>query len=78
MCDHRNYKNKINPPPIQWCIPQLKTMYRYLKKRGKIKGEHRKNMLWRKKHHEPLQPKSERRSKDITPSIRFWVTSARE
>jgi hypothetical protein len=25
-----------------------------------------------------LQLKSERRSKDITPSIRFWVTSARE
>jgi hypothetical protein len=41
-------------------------------------GEHKKNMLWRKKHHEPLQPKSERRSKDITPLIRFWVTSARE
>jgi hypothetical protein len=53
-------------------------MNRYLKKRGKIKGEHRKNRLWRKKHHGPLQPKSERRSKDITPSIRFWVTSARE
>jgi hypothetical protein len=34
-------------------------MYRYLKDRGKIKGEHRKNKLWRKKHHEPLQPKSE-------------------
>jgi hypothetical protein len=60
MCDHRNYKNKINPPPLQWCSPQLKTMYRYLKKRGKIKGEHKKNRLWRKKHHEPLQPKSER------------------
>ena len=68
MCDHRNYKNKINPPPLQWCIPQLKTMYRYLKKRGKIKGEHRKNRLWRKKHHGPLQSMSERRSKDITPS----------
>jgi hypothetical protein len=53
-------------------------MNRYLKKRGKIKGEHRKNRLWRKKHHGPLQLKSERRSKDITPSIRFWVTSARE
>jgi hypothetical protein len=26
----------------------------------------------------PLQLKSERRSKDITPSIRFWVKSARE
>jgi hypothetical protein len=45
---------------------------------GQDQGEHRKNRLWRKKHHGPLQPKSERRSKDITPSIRFWVTSARE
>jgi hypothetical protein len=53
-------------------------MNRYLKKRGKIKGENRKNMLWRKQHHGPLQPKSERLSKDITPSIRFWVTSAKE
>jgi hypothetical protein len=57
-------------------------MYRYLKNRGKIKGEHkgehRKNRLWRKKHHGPLQLKSERQSKDIISSIRFWVTSARE
>jgi hypothetical protein len=42
MCDHRNYVNKINHLPLQWCIPQLKTMYRYLKKKGRIKGEHRK------------------------------------
>jgi hypothetical protein len=54
MCDHRNYKNKINLLPRHWCIPQLKMMYRYLKKRSMIKGEHRKNMLWRKKHHMPL------------------------
>jgi hypothetical protein len=53
-------------------------MDRYLKKRSVIKGEHRKNKLWRKKHHEPLQLKSRRQSKDITPSTRFWVTSARE
>jgi hypothetical protein len=53
-------------------------MNRYLKKKGRIKGEHRKNMLWRKKHHGPLQLKSERRSKEITQWIRFWVTSARE
>jgi hypothetical protein len=78
MCDHRNCRNKIDLLPRHWCIPQLKTMYRYLKKRGRIKGEHRKNKLWSKKHHGPLQPKSERRSKDITPSIIFWVTSARE
>jgi hypothetical protein len=37
-------------------------------------GEHKKNKLWRKKHHRPLQLKSERRFKEITPSIRFWVT----
>jgi hypothetical protein len=47
---------------------------RYLKKRGRIKGEHRKNKLWRKRHLGPLELKFERRSKDITPSIRFWVT----
>jgi transposase InsO family protein len=45
---------------------------------GQDQGEHTKNRLWRKKHHGPLQLKSERRSKDITPSIRFCVTSARE
>jgi hypothetical protein len=55
------------------------TMTRYFKKkRSVIKGEHKKNMLWRKKHHGPLQLKSGRQSKDITPSTRFWVTSARE
>jgi transposase InsO family protein len=37
-------------------------------------GEHKKNKLWRKKHHWPLQLKSERRFKEITPSIKFWVT----
>jgi hypothetical protein len=78
MCDHRNHRNKINHLPQQWCIPQLKTKYRYLKKRGRIKVELRKNRLWRKKHHGSLQLNSERRSKDITSSIRFWVTSARE
>jgi hypothetical protein len=78
MCVHRNCRNKINLLSQHWCIPQLKTMYRYLKKRGKSKGEHRKNRLWRKKHHMPLQLKSGRQSKDITPSTRFWVTSARE
>jgi hypothetical protein len=41
-------------------------------------GGHRKNKLWRKKHHESLQLKSERRFKDITSLIKFWVTSARE
>jgi hypothetical protein len=45
MCDHRYYRNKINLLPQQWSIPQLKTMNRYLKKRGTIKREHRKNRL---------------------------------
>jgi hypothetical protein len=38
--------------------PQLKTMNKYLKKKGKIKGEHIKNRIRRKKHHEFLQLKS--------------------
>jgi hypothetical protein len=37
-------------------------------------GEHKKNKLWRKKHHGTLQLKSERRFKEITPLTRFWVT----
>jgi hypothetical protein len=44
--------------------PQLKTMNRYLKKRSMIKGEHKKNMLWRKKRHGSLHPKSGQRSKE--------------
>jgi hypothetical protein len=46
-------------------------MNRFIKKRCVIKGEHKKNQLWRKKHHGPLQLKSERRSNGITPSTRF-------
>jgi hypothetical protein len=53
-------------------------MTKYFNKKGRIKVEHRKIKCWRKKHHEPLQLKSEQRSNEITPSIRFWVTSARE
>ena len=54
MCDHRNHMKKINHLPQRWCIPQLNMMYRYLKKKGRIKGEHKKNRLWRKKHHGSL------------------------
>jgi hypothetical protein len=43
MCDHRNNRSKISHLPPQWCILQLKTVNRYLKKRDMIKGEHRKN-----------------------------------
>jgi hypothetical protein len=49
-------------------------MARFLKKRRVIKGEHKKKRLWRKKHHGSLQLKSEKRSNDITPLTRFWVT----
>jgi hypothetical protein len=51
--------------------PQLKKMTRFIKKRHVIKGERKKNKLWRKKHHQPLQLKSERQFKGITPSIKF-------
>jgi hypothetical protein len=78
MCDHKNYRNRINLLPRHGCIPQLKMMDRYLKKRSVIKGKHRKNRSWRKKHHRPLQLKSGHQSKDITPSTRSWVTSVRE
>jgi hypothetical protein len=44
-------------------------MNRYLKKRGKIKGEHMRNKI--KKNHGPLQLKSERRSKEIIQWIKF-------
>jgi hypothetical protein len=50
-------------------------MNRYLKKKGKIKGEHMKNKIRKKKHHRPFQLKSEPQSKGIIQWIRFWVTS---
>jgi hypothetical protein len=78
MCDHRNHKDKINLLPLRWCIPQLKIMNMYLKKKGRIKGEHIKNKIRRKKHHKFLQLKSRRRFKEIIQWIRFWVISARE
>ena len=40
MCDLRNNWSKINLLPQQWCIPQLKTMNRFIK-RNVIKGEHK-------------------------------------
>jgi hypothetical protein len=40
-------------------------MNRYLKKRGRIKGEHMKNVIRRKKHHDFLQLKSGRQFKGI-------------
>jgi hypothetical protein len=34
-------------------------MNRFLKRRRVIKGEHKKTMMWRKKHHESLELKFE-------------------
>jgi hypothetical protein len=42
MCDHRNNKSKINLLPQRWCIPQLKMIDRFLKKRRMIKGSTRR------------------------------------
>jgi hypothetical protein len=78
MCNHWNHKSKINLLPLHWCNPQLKTMNRSLKKRGRIKGEHMKSRIRRKKRHKFLQLKSGRRFKEIIQWIRFWVISARE
>jgi hypothetical protein len=66
------------PSSSMLVIPRLNMMDRYLKKRSMVKGEHKKNRLWRKKHHGSLQLKSERRSKEITQWIKFWVISTRE
>jgi hypothetical protein len=46
-------------------------MNRFIKKRRVIKAEHKKNKLWRKKNHQPLQLKYERRYNGITPLTRF-------
>jgi hypothetical protein len=42
MCDHRNNRSKISHLPPQWCILQLKTVNRCLKKRDMIKGSTRR------------------------------------
>jgi hypothetical protein len=59
MCDHRNNKSEVNLLPQRWCTPQLKKMNRFIKKRRVNKGEHKMIKLWRKRHHGPLQLKSE-------------------
>jgi hypothetical protein len=62
ICDVRPQELQEQDQPSSSTLvhPQPKTMYRYLKKRSRIKGKHRRNTLWRKKHHGPLQLKSER------------------
>jgi hypothetical protein len=45
---------------------------------GQDQGGHMKNKIRKKKHHRPLQLKSESQSKGIIQWIGFWVTSARE
>jgi hypothetical protein len=41
MCGHRNKMSEINLLHQQWCIPQLKKMNRFIKRRRFIKGEHK-------------------------------------
>ena len=63
-----------------WCAlrPLERLLHEVFLRRRVIKGEHKMIMLWRKKHHKPLQLKSERRFKGIIPSTRYWVILARE
>jgi hypothetical protein len=72
--DVRPQEHQVQDQPSSstMVLPQLKMMNRFFKRRRVIKGEHKKIKLWRKKHHDPLQLKSERRFKGITPSTRFW------
>jgi hypothetical protein len=46
-------------------------MNRYLKKKGKINGEHMKNRIRRKKLHKFLQLKFGQQSKEIIQWIKF-------
>jgi hypothetical protein len=46
-------QEKDQPSSSTMVHSQLKMMNRSLKKRHVIKGEHKKNKLWRKKHHWP-------------------------
>jgi hypothetical protein len=69
----QEHKEQDQPSSSTMVHPQLKMMNRFIKKRRVIKGEHKMIMLWRKKHHMPLQLKSERRFKGIISSTRYWV-----
>jgi hypothetical protein len=66
-------KEQDQPSSSTMVHPQPKMMNRFIKKRYVIKWEHKMIKLWRKKHHRPLQLKSERRFKGIISSTRFWV-----
>jgi hypothetical protein len=69
----QEHQEQDQPSSSTMVHPQLKMMNRFIKKRRVIKGENKMIMLWRKKHHRPLQLKSERRFKGIILSTRFWV-----
>jgi hypothetical protein len=69
----QEHQKQDQPSSSTMVHPQLKMMNRFIKKRRVIKGEHKMIMLWRKKHHRPLQLKFEQRFKGIIPSTRFWV-----
>jgi hypothetical protein len=71
MCDHRTTRARSTFFLYIGASPNLK-------KGGRIKGEHMKNRIRRKKHHDFLQLKSRRQFKGIIQWIRFWVISARE
>jgi hypothetical protein len=72
--DVRPQEHQVQDQPSSSTMvhPQLKMTNRFFKRRHVIKGEHKKIKLWRKKHHGPLQLKSERRYKGIIPSTRSW------
>jgi hypothetical protein len=69
----QEHKEQDQPSSSTMVHPQLKMMNRFIKKRHVIKGEHKMIMLWRKKHHRPLQLKFERQFKGIILSTRYWV-----
>jgi hypothetical protein len=70
----REQQEQDQPSSSTMVHPPTQDDEKFIKKKRVIKGEHKKNKLWRKKHHRPLQLKSERRFKEITSSIRFWAT----
>jgi hypothetical protein len=72
----REQQEQDQPSSSMMVQPPTQEDGRFIKNRRVIKGEHKnkKNQLWRKKHHGPLQLKSERRSNRMTPLTRFWVT----
>jgi hypothetical protein len=59
------------PSSSTMMLPPTQDDEQVAQEEGLDQGGHMKNKLWRKKHHGPLQLKSERRSKGIIQWIRF-------